>query len=290
MTHKDRFTIPFVFLKLCCDVAVIYAAFLCSFYIRFHAGLFDSPRGIPSLGDYQPFFLLGTLMIVLLFRGKGLYRGFWRGKFADEIFEVCKAVAAGIFVMMAFSFMYRGFTFSRGIVLIALPLEIVAITIERLVIERSELALRRARSLFTRVIVVGAGEPARKIARGIRDNKVLGYEFKGCIADAADAGSVPGELQPCLGGRDKLEAAIAGGAIDEVIMAEKRLTQEPYKAHVLGKTGYVAGASCLSGYILDPAGKPAIAFSVMVNKMVGLANAKRLEEDVCKTLVDSVNW
>lgn len=70
---------------------------------------------------------------------------------------------------------------------------------------------------------------------------------------------------------------------------EKRLTREPYKGRVLGKTGYVAGASCLSGYILDPAGKPAIAFSVMVNKMVGLANAKRLEEDVCKTLVDSVN-
>jgi D-alanyl-D-alanine carboxypeptidase len=69
---------------------------------------------------------------------------------------------------------------------------------------------------------------------------------------------------------------------------EHRLTQEPYKGRVLGKTGYVTGASCLSGYILDAAGKPAIAFSIMINKISGPANAKHLEEDVCKVLVDSL--
>jgi D-alanyl-D-alanine carboxypeptidase/D-alanyl-D-alanine-endopeptidase (penicillin-binding protein 4) len=86
----------------------------------------------------------------------------------------------------------------------------------------------------------------------------------------------------------------AGMFIDSLPIAgvdgtmERRLTQEPYKGRVLGKTGYVTGASCLSGYILDTAGRPAIAFAVMVNKISGPANAKRLEEDVCEVLVDSL--
>lgn len=70
---------------------------------------------------------------------------------------------------------------------------------------------------------------------------------------------------------------------------EKRLTKEPYKGRVLGKTGYIAGVSCLSGYVLDKAGSPAIAFSVMVNKINGPGDAKHLEDGVCQLLVDHVD-
>ena len=66
----------------------------------------------------------------------------------------------------------------------------------------------------------------------------------------------------------------------------KRFKQAPYRGRILGKTGYIAGVSCLSGYVLNKDGKPAIAYSVMVNKCADLAGAKQTEEMVCKSLVD----
>jgi len=67
---------------------------------------------------------------------------------------------------------------------------------------------------------------------------------------------------------------------------DDRLTEAPYRGRVLGKTGYIAGVSCLSGYVLDRAGQPAVAFAVLVNRCRGSAHAKRLQDSVCRALVD----
>ncbi|MFB3891728.1 MAG: D-alanyl-D-alanine carboxypeptidase/D-alanyl-D-alanine-endopeptidase [Phycisphaerae bacterium] len=69
---------------------------------------------------------------------------------------------------------------------------------------------------------------------------------------------------------------------------EKRMTAEPYKGRVLAKTGYIAGVSCLSGYVLDGDKRPAVAFSVMVNHIAGAGDAKALENGVAEALVDSL--
>lgn len=69
----------------------------------------------------------------------------------------------------------------------------------------------------------------------------------------------------------------------------KRFDNPRYRGRVLGKTGYIAGVSCLSGYILDKQGKPSVAYSVLVNKCVDLAAAKHLEEEICERLVDYVD-
>ena len=60
------------------------------------------------------------------------------------------------------------------------------------------------------------------------------------------------------------------------------------KGRVLAKTGYIAGVSCLSGYVLDKDGKPAYAFSVLVNKTVDLTGARTLQDDVCGELVNTL--
>lgn len=68
----------------------------------------------------------------------------------------------------------------------------------------------------------------------------------------------------------------------------KRLTDDGVAGRVLAKTGTVTGASCLSGYVTDSSGKPAVAFSVMVNgspwgkKM----SAHDLQDGVCKLLIN----
>ncbi len=70
----------------------------------------------------------------------------------------------------------------------------------------------------------------------------------------------------------------------------KRLAKKPYRGRVQAKTGYIAGASCLSGYILDKQNTPAVAFSILINRVPPGKGylAKRLQDTICKLLVDSL--
>ena len=68
----------------------------------------------------------------------------------------------------------------------------------------------------------------------------------------------------------------------------KRLKEPPYRGRVLGKTGYIEGVSCLSGYVLDTQGKPAVAYSVLLNHC-DISRARQTEEMVCRALVDMLD-
>jgi len=70
---------------------------------------------------------------------------------------------------------------------------------------------------------------------------------------------------------------------------KRRLTDPSCRRRVLAKTGSLAGVSCLSGYVLDGAGEPAVAFSVLVNRTRNTWRAKALQDAICRMLVDSVS-
>ena len=71
----------------------------------------------------------------------------------------------------------------------------------------------------------------------------------------------------------------------------KRLIRPPYKKRVLAKTGYVNGASCLSGYALDSDYHTVVACSILVGQVkLGKAwVAKDLQDDICRELVDWID-
>ncbi len=70
----------------------------------------------------------------------------------------------------------------------------------------------------------------------------------------------------------------------------RRLRDDKYRGRVIAKTGRIRGVSCLSGYVLDSEGTPAVAFSILINRLPGRAkqNAKALQDNICRALVDSL--
>jgi D-alanyl-D-alanine carboxypeptidase/D-alanyl-D-alanine-endopeptidase (penicillin-binding protein 4) len=85
-----------------------------------------------------------------------------------------------------------------------------------------------------------------------------------------------------------LTDSLARAGIDGTL--KKRMTTAPCKGRIIAKTGYILGVSCLSGYVLDKTGRPAMAFSIMANNMPGrVAPAKKLQESICAMLVKQVD-
>ena len=85
-----------------------------------------------------------------------------------------------------------------------------------------------------------------------------------------------------------LTDTLARAGIDGTL--RKRMTGPPCRGRIIGKTGYILKVSCLSGYVLDKTGKPALAFSIMANDMPGrVAPAKALQDEICTMLVEQVD-
>ena len=70
-----------------------------------------------------------------------------------------------------------------------------------------------------------------------------------------------------------------------------RLSEPAYRGRVLAKTGYIAGAQCLSGFVLDADGQPVLTYSILVNRVPGGggAAAHDLHDDICRALVDALD-
>jgi len=68
----------------------------------------------------------------------------------------------------------------------------------------------------------------------------------------------------------------------------RRMTSAYCRGRVVGKTGYIAGVCCLSGYILDKTRRPALAYAIFVNRAPGAWGARQLQDKICKLLVESV--
>jgi D-alanyl-D-alanine carboxypeptidase/D-alanyl-D-alanine-endopeptidase (penicillin-binding protein 4) len=68
-----------------------------------------------------------------------------------------------------------------------------------------------------------------------------------------------------------------------------RFNDAPCRGRIAAKSGYLYGVSCLSGYVLNEKGTVRFAFSVLVNGFTGgPAPAKRLQEEICRMVIDSV--
>ena len=80
--------------------------------------------------------------------------------------------------------------------------------------------------------------------------------------------------------------SLARSGVDGTL--RKRMTAAATRGRVLGKTGYVAGVSCLSGYVLDRTGQCALAYAILVNRTRSAWRAKQLQDGICAALVQAV--
>jgi len=117
----------------------------------------------------------------------------------------------------------------------------------------------------------------------------------------ADGGGLSRRNRIAPAAMTKLLAAVAERKDARILLASlpisgidgsmrARLAARPYRGRVLGKTGSLAGVSCLSGYVLDERGRPAVACCVFVNRAAAKPYPPRqLADKVCRLLVDRLD-
>ncbi|MFH1258572.1 MAG: sugar transferase [Elusimicrobiota bacterium] len=168
----------FICLSVVSDAFFIGAAFVCAYWIRFHWPFFINimpiTKGIPPFALYEkilPAYVFLWLVVLT-------YAGFYRLKFLavfDQFLLTIKGVSLSAFFVLALTFFYRDFTYSRLVIVISWVLSLLFIYLSRELLKIIYQFYLDRWCEPNRILIIGEGKVARNLQNKLdRQNHCLG--------------------------------------------------------------------------------------------------------------------
>ena len=225
------------------DLFVVSLAWIFSYWARFHTGLIPVEKGIPPFGDYFRMLLVVWLIWAIVFRRVGLYRPMRGVNRIREIWLLVRANFLAVLMVLAFTYLFRekSVPFSRAVFIIFGITATLATISSRSLIRTMLRSMRRRGYNLRYVLVVGAGELAKKVSKRVLEHPEFGVELIGCLSRDHEPGrhlkvvrSGPGAVAravsphqqcllspdvPVIGAYSDLPKLLEEGIIDQVVVA-----------------------------------------------------------------------
>jgi Undecaprenyl-phosphate glucose phosphotransferase len=173
------------------DALMVALSFIGANWIRFHSGWIrvDSITPYTHYGIFLVFFILIYLSV---FKYTGLYRSRRGISGVDEFSKILQAALIASIILSAATFLAQFFAFSRLVILFSAFLILWSVWLERVIIRRVQVSMRRKGIGVTRVLIVGSGETARVLIQRLRQNPGLGYSIIGVVSESKKKGEIEG--------------------------------------------------------------------------------------------------
>jgi Undecaprenyl-phosphate glucose phosphotransferase len=200
-------------LALAGDLFLIAICWIGSYWIRFHL---LPVTDVPPFRDYA--LQLVPILVVwgVAFRTFDLYRPNRLGSRRSEWWDVAKASTVGALVLVSImTFVFRGYEYSRLVILLFLAQSIVAVSLARAGLREVLRFARRHGYNLRYAIVVGGGEPAAEVLRVLNRRRDVGIFVLGLLSDKRE---VPENVR-WLGGIEDVRAVLDRQQVDIVFIA-----------------------------------------------------------------------
>lgn len=187
-------------------LAAVAAAYLIVFI------LLDFDRNYPFT-DYLRLALIFIPVQLITYACMGLYGSFRSKSFATELGRLFGAFLLDGLALVALLYVVRIINFSRWALAVFLVMDLLIVTLKRFVLRKTLRKFRESGYNRKHVLIVGSGDAAQEYLRTIREQRWLGFECAGCVADSP----LPGVK--LLGGMDSLLRVLEERSYDEVVCA-----------------------------------------------------------------------
>jgi exopolysaccharide biosynthesis polyprenyl glycosylphosphotransferase len=152
-------------------------------------------------------------------RSEKLYSVKARISIVDEIFMIVRAVTLGIIIFMSGTFVYREYSFSRGMLLVSWFTLVVSLVAWRFAVNRAIFYFRRRTDKKRNLVLIGDGEIVERLIKHIKNDPHWDYKVKGVVRVRTEpSGEAAGV--PVIGTVDNFVKMLSAGRIDEVILTE----------------------------------------------------------------------
>ena len=167
------------------DVALVAAAWILSYYLRFEV-LATWPVPLPEwlpLERYLTFLPSILIVAAFVFWASGLYVPDRAQRLTSLVFSVARAVALALIGVMAFFSFYRDFYVSRLTIILFALLTPALMMALRLTLYFYVRRARQHGKNLRRVLIVGAGVAGRRLERSFKAYPWMGFEVVGFLDD-----------------------------------------------------------------------------------------------------------
>lgn len=201
------------------DIVIIVASWVFSYYLRFHSGIIPIDKGVPPLKIYILLVLPIIFIWGFVFKAFDLYRPRRIASHIREVFDITKACAVSILVLIAVTFIYRQYEFSRLVFLFFGIMNIAALSIERWIFREALRYLRKKGHNLRYALIVGTGEMSKEILKRIEAHPEIGLKVAGLLS--TNKGEVGANVHgiEVLGIYNEVGRFVKEKGIDHVIIA-----------------------------------------------------------------------
>ncbi len=163
------------------DLFIIALSWLASYYFRFYAGIIPVDKGVPGLFKYSLLLIPIIIIWAFAFKGFGLYRPKRTGSHLSELYDISKACAVSVLVLISFTFFLR-FDFSRTVFVIFTVINILALSLSRLIFRAGLRYLRRNGYNLRFALIIGTGQPAVSLIERLERHPEVGIKIEGIVS------------------------------------------------------------------------------------------------------------
>jgi len=207
------------------DLVMLEAAFLATYWFRFHAGVWPAPLGVPPFELYLAVSLVVLVVFFGIFYALGLYAEGRMTTIEEQMVGLIRGVALGGLLLLGLAFFVRAQTFSRSFFGLYVLSSMAFLFLGRVVARKLLLAARRRGETSRRLLFVGASPMRDRTLRVIRQLPSLDLAPVGWIDLDREDGLTAGE-----GGAEPLPLRRLGG------MADLRAVVEREKVEIVALT------------------------------------------------------
>jgi exopolysaccharide biosynthesis polyprenyl glycosylphosphotransferase len=201
------------------DAICAAVALLVAYNYRFHLDRIPIPGSEPpAFNRYLAVIPVVMLVMVVCLAVNRAYNRTRGRAFIDEVYGLIGGVVTGAVILLAAMSLYRGFSYSRLVVVYAAVAGIVVLVCWRGLSRLSLRAMRRRGIGTTRALVVGSGSGADSLIHRIEMFPEYGYELIGVVDDRLEKGSEYRRL-PVIGDSQDLNHLIMRHDVEEVFVA-----------------------------------------------------------------------
>jgi len=206
-------------LLLASDLAATWLALVGAYFLRFRAEIVPITKGIPDASSYYRLFPLMAALWPIVYYFYGLYQVRRNRSRVEEGLSVLVATGLATLLLAGLATFYRGFSYSRLVLLLFLVLDVLFVFAGRTAIRRYLEEAWRHGVGVRHVLVVGAGRLGRAVVDKFLEHPEAGLRAVGFADDDPGKRDADHRGVPVLGTTAEAASIVEKRGADTVFLA-----------------------------------------------------------------------
>ncbi len=160
------------------DIFLVYLSFYFAYWIRFNIEIIPVTKSVPSFAQYQRALPVVVIVWLIIFIQNHIYQ-LKRSHLSayDELFKIAKVISIGTIIVMAVTFLYREFSYSRVVTAYAWFLGILFLFTSHQIFKWLEKNIIRQYGSKSTILIIGNGKIANNLKETLDRNHTNNMQY-----------------------------------------------------------------------------------------------------------------